>query len=321
MTRALIRQANQDAIRDAASIIQRGGLVGMPTETVYGLGADATNGEAVARIFQAKGRPQFNPLIVHVADIAAVEALAVLSPAAQALALAQWPGPLTLVLRAQPGSLIADLTTAGLATIAIRVPAHPIAQALLRACARPIAAPSANRSGHVSATTAAHVADDLGDAVDLILDDGSSPHGLESTILDLSREAPILLRAGALPRAHLEAALGRPLIDPAQASDARPVSPGRLVSHYAPTARIRLHARDVRPGEALLAFGPELPATTGPRVNLSATGDLVEAAARLFAALRTLDASGATTIAVMPIPVVGLGEAINDRLARAAAPR
>jgi L-threonylcarbamoyladenylate synthase len=321
MPRDLIRAPDADAIQVAAAIIRRGGLVAVPTETVYGLGADATQDHAVARIFQTKGRPRFNPLIVHVPDLATAAHYAEMSPLALHLARAFWPGPLTLVLHSRPGTAIADLVTAGLDTVAIRVPAHRVAQALLRACERPIAAPSANRSGHVSATTAAHVASDLGDGVDLILDDGPSPRGLESTIIDLGGEAPILLRAGAVPRAELEAALDRPLLEPVHAHDERPVAPGRLASHYAPAAQLRLNAVDVRPGEAVLAFGPVPLRTSGALVNLSATGDLVEAAARLFAALRTLDDSGAAHIAAMPIPDHGLGEAINDRLARAAAPR
>jgi len=317
-----VRPADMAAIEEAGQLIRAGALVAFPTETVYGLGADATNGRAVAAIFEAKGRPRFNPLIVHVPNLAGAEKIAVLSKAARRLADAFWPGPLTLVLERRADAGISDLVSAGLDTLAVRVPAHPVAQALLAAADRPLAAPSANRSGRVSPTRAAHVADDLTDRVAMILDGGATAHGLESTVLDASHaDAVILLRPGAVPREAIEAVLGQPLADGPSSDDAHPTSPGQLASHYAPNAALRLNAREVRPGEALLAFGDDAPPTTGPSVNLSASGDLVEAAAGLFAALRDLDRTGAATIAVMPIPEHGLGEAINDRLRRAAAPR
>ena len=317
----ILPAADPAAIADAAEALRAGELVGMPTETVYGLAADATNAPAVARIYEAKGRPRFNPLIVHVATLDAACAIASFSPDAERLASAFWPGPLTLVLPLAASSQVAELVTAGLPAVAIRMPAHPAAQALLAAVGRPLAAPSANRSGHVSATTAAHVAADLGDRVSLILDAGPAALGLESTIVGLAGETPTLLRPGAIARDRIEAVLGRALAD-AAGDDAAPQAPGMLRSHYAPSARVRLSATDIRPGEALLAFG-RLPASARNAVaivNLSETGDLVEAAANLFAALRALDGK-AKTIAVMPIPETGLGEAINDRLRRAAAPR
>jgi len=317
----ILPAADPAAIADAAEALRAGELVGMPTETVYGLAADATNARAVARIYEAKGRPRFNPLIVHVATLDAACAIASVSPDAERLASAFWPGPLTLVLPLAASSQVAELVTAGLPAVAIRMPAHPAAQALLAAVGRPLAAPSANRSGHVSATTAAHVAADLGDRVSLILDAGPASLGLESTIVGLAGETPTLLRPGAIARDRIEAVFGRSLAD-AAGDDAAPQAPGMLRSHYAPSARVRLSATDIRPGEALLAFG-RLPASARNAVaivNLSETGDLVEAAANLFAALRALDGK-AKTIAVMPIPETGLGEAINDRLRRAAAPR
>lgn len=309
-------------IRSAAAALDRGELVGMPTETVYGLAADATNPDAVAAIFAAKGRPRFNPLIVHVSSVVAAERLATLSPDAIRLAEAFWPGPLTLIVRRHAVSTIADLVTAGLDTIALRAPDHPVAQALLGAFSGPIAAPSANLSGHVSATTAAHVAADLGDKVACILDAGPTALGLESTIVDLSGDAPALLRPGAIARDRIEAELGRRLaLADRDGSPAR--APGMLASHYAPTAKLRLDAAAVFAGEALLAFGEPLPdgANRAAAVcNLSPSGDLTEAARNFFAALRVLDGKAAT-IAVMAIPESGLGEAINDRLRRAAAAR
>jgi L-threonylcarbamoyladenylate synthase len=309
--------ATPGAIAEAAAALRRGALVAFPTETVYGLGADATNGLAIAALYAAKGRPSFNPLIVHVAEMQAAVPLAHVTPFAEQLAAAFWPGPLTLVLAKRPGCPVAELATAGLDTIALRVPAHPVAQALLRAAGLPIAAPSANRSGHVSPTTAAHVEADLGDRAAMILDGGPTPLGLESTVVDATGTEPVVLRLGAVTRENLARALGRPIAlatgDPSQ-----PASPGMLARHYAPRTSLRLDARDVRPGEALLAFGPAPPHHAGAMVNLSPAGDLMEAAANLFAALRTLDAAGAETIAAMPIPEQGLGEAINDRLRRAA---
>jgi L-threonylcarbamoyladenylate synthase len=313
-------EASESAIREAARLLREGRLVAFPTETVYGLGADATNGRAVAAIFEAKGRPRFNPLIVHVASLAAAEELAEMPTAAQRLATEFWPGPLTLVLKRHEKSPLSELVSAGLDTVAIRVPDHPIARALLAAVGVPLAAPSANRSGRVSATQARHVAADLGDKVAMILDGGPTAHGIESTVLDATGERIALLRPGAVPADVIEAVIGEKLVR--RASDAaRPASPGQIESHYAPNAHLRLEARNVNEGEALLAFGQGAPLTNGPSINLSPSGDLIEAAANLFAALRVLDASGVAVIAVMPIPDEGLGEAINDRLRRAAAPR
>ena len=326
--------AGRDATAAAARVLADGGLVAFPTETVYGLGADATNPQAVARLYAAKGRPAFNPLIAHVADAAAARRLGRFEDAAERLA-ALWPGPLTLVLPKALDCAVADLATAGLDSIAVRVPGHAVAHAILAAFGGPIVAPSANRSGHVSPTTAAHVLADLDGAVDLIVDGGAAPVGLESTIVACLGAQPVLLRPGAIPRERIARVLGASLsapIEPTpsiatgeapQASHALQ-APGQLASHYAPKAQLRLDADAVRPGEALLAFGPDLPAGADRAVrilNLSLNGDLVEAAAHLFSHLRALDAAGAATVAVMPVPQTGLGEAINDRLARAAAPR
>lgn len=312
-------------IAAAAEALRLGEVVAFPTETVYGLGADATNSRAVARVFEAKGRPRFNPLIAHVADLASAERIAYFPPHAHKLAEAFWPGPLTLVLRRRPTGKISDFVTVGLETVAVRVPAHPVASALLAAAAIPIAAPSANRSGHVSPTLASHVYDDLGDLPAFILDGGPTAHGLESTILDASEPDVVQLRAGALDLEAIERVLGTRIRRAAEAVDPatgeRPIAPGQLASHYAPGAPLRLDATDLRPGEALLALGPDVPRHAGPTINLSPTGDLVEAGANLFAALRALDAAHPTAIAVMPIPDTGIGEAINDRLRRGAAPR
>lgn len=306
-------------IEEAARIIRAGGLVAMPTETVYGLAANATDGEAVARIFEAKGRPRFNPLIVHVADWAEAEWLGEFSGEARRLADAFWPGPLTLVVPRRADAGLSDLVSAGLPTLALRMPRHDAARALIRAAGVPVAAPSANPSGRVSPTTAAHVAADLGDRVHMILDGGPATEGLESTVIALSGGQAAMLRAGAVPREAIEAVLGRPLASADAAAD-RPLAPGMLASHYAPRARLRLDARTPQPGEAYLAFG-HAPDHDGPLLNLSATGNLREAAANLFAHLRALDAAAPHIIAVAPIPEDGLGEAINDRLRRAAAPR
>jgi L-threonylcarbamoyladenylate synthase len=320
-----LREATPEAIEAAAAQLRAGRLVAFPTETVYGLGADATDARAVAAVFEAKGRPRFNPLIVHVPDIGAGARLGRLNSNAMRLASAFWPGALTLVLRKQPACPVAELATAGLDTVAVRVPAHPVAQALLAAAGVPIAAPSANRSGHVSPTTAAHVAADLGDRVAMILDGGPTPVGLESTVVDVTGDAPVVLRLGAVAREDIARVLGRPVALAGCASaalagcaSATPASPGMLARHYAPATRLRLDAREVGTGEALLAFGNAVPVHSGPMLNLSPSGDLVEAAAKLFAALRALDSLGAPAIAVMPIPDRGLGEAINDRLRRAA---
>ncbi len=310
--------ATEDTIAKAARALRAGELVAFPTETVYGLGADARNGEVVARIFEIKGRPRFNPLIVHVANFATAERYGQMTPLARQLAAAFWPGALTLVLNKTADANLSDLVSAGLSTVALRVPAHPVAQKLLSLAGLPVAAPSANRSGHVSPTTAQHVEEDLGEAV-LILDGGAAPGGLESTVIDARGDTPVLLRPGGVARADIERVAG--VAVEAAPSEGAPLSPGQMESHYAPRARLRLDASDVQPGEALLAFGPQAPMGAVAAVNLSPKGSLREAAANLFGALRDLDASGAGTIAVMPIPDTGLGEAINDRLRRAAAPR
>jgi L-threonylcarbamoyladenylate synthase len=312
-----VTKATPEAIAEAAAALRRGELVAFPTETVYGLGADATNARAVAAIFEAKGRPRFNPVISHVVDAAAARRLGKLTADGRRLADAFWPGPLTLVLEKQPDCPVADLATAGLATVAVRVPVHPIAQRLLAEAGVPVAAPSANRSGHVSPTTAEHVASDLADRVAMILDGGPTSVGLESTVVDVTGMAPVVLRLGGVSREAIATVIGAP-VEVATGDADKPASPGMLARHYAPATRLRLNAREVRDGEALLAFGPRIPAHAGPVVNLSASGDLAEAAANLFAALRTLDAAGAAAIAAMPIPEDGLGEAINDRLRRAA---
>jgi L-threonylcarbamoyladenylate synthase len=310
-----VLKAAADAIGAAARSLAAGGLVAFPTETVYGLGADATDGEAVARLYAAKGRPRFNPLISHVTDLAAAERLAVFNTSARRLADAFWPGPLTVVLPKAPGCGVSDLALAGLDTIAIRVPHHPVARDLLAAFGKPVVAPSANRSGHVSPTDATHVLADLRGRIDLIVDGGPCAVGVESTIVSLAA-APTLLRPGGLPREDIERVLGSKLTD-APASET-PQAPGMLASHYAPRAQVRLDAEAAQAGEVLLGFGPNAPAGT---LNLSARGDLVEAAANLFSHLRALDRDGARAIAVMKVPRHGLGEAINDRLRRAAAPR
>jgi L-threonylcarbamoyladenylate synthase len=308
------------SIDEAARLIREGELVAFPTETVYGLGGDATNERAVAKIFEAKGRPQFNPLISHVLDAGEARRLVQWNDVADRLAARFWPGPLTLVLPRAKNSPIALLATAGLDTAAIRAPAHPMAQALIRAAGRPIAAPSANRSGAVSPTRAEHVAESLGDRVKLILDGGPCEVGLESTVLDLTTATPTLLRPGGATRETIEAVVGPvALSDAIPSGDAARKSPGQLDSHYAPARPVRLNATSVAGDEALLAFGPRPPAGARQMLNLSPDGDLTEAAANLFAHLRALDRPANTRIAVMPIPQTGLGLAINDRLRRAAA--
>ncbi len=309
--------ANTDGIADAAARLRNGQLVAFPTETVYGLGADARNGEAVAAIFEAKGRPRFNPLIIHVPDVAGVAQIADIPDDARPL-LAFWPGPLTLVLPQRADANLSDLVTAGLDTVAVRIPAHPLAQSLLRAFDGPVAAPSANPSGTVSPTTAAHVLDGLDGKIAAILDGGPCDVGLESTIVGFLPK-PTLLRKGGIPRAALEAALQQTLATPV-AGDI--TAPGQLSSHYAPTVSLRLNAR-APDGDAWLGFGPDK--FDVPSRNLSPSEDLREAAANLFAHLRQLDQiaidNGLSQIAVAKIPDFGLGEAINDRLRRAAAPR
>jgi L-threonylcarbamoyladenylate synthase len=320
-------EATGTAVERAARTLSAGGLVAFPTETVYGLGADATNGAAVARLYDAKGRPSFNPLIAHVRDTAAARRLARFDQAAERLAAAFWPGPLTLVLPKLADCPVAELATAGLETIAVRVPDHPVARAILLAFGRPVVAPSANRSGHVSPTTAQHVLADLRGRIELIVDGGPTPMGLESTIVACLGE-PMLLRPGALPRAEIEGIVAlveaHPAAAPSSDDEEALLAPGQLASHYAPRARLRLDAERLNVGEALLAFGPA-PAEGAERavlaLNLSRDSDLIEAAANLFSHLRALDGCGAATIAVMPVPHEGLGEAINDRLQRAAAPR
>jgi L-threonylcarbamoyladenylate synthase len=305
--------ATPDGIAEAARLLRAGGLVAFPTETVYGLGALARDDAAVAGIFAAKGRPAHNPLIVHCADAAAARGIASFGPDAAMLAAAFWPGPLTLVLpRTDP--LLSPRVTAGLAAVALRVPQHPLAQALLAAVGAPLAAPSANPSGRVSPTTAAHVLDGLEGRIDAVLDGGPCPVGVESTILGLLPQ-PVLLRPGGLPVEEIERRLGRPV---ARRDEAEAISaPGQLASHYAPQARLRLDAATATAGEVHVGFG-----TPGP-LTLSASGDLAEAAARLFAVLRAADAAAGPggAIAVAPVPDTGLGRAVNDRLRRAAAPR
>jgi len=306
-----------DALARAAALIAAGEPVGVPTETVYGLAADATSGEAVARIYAAKGRPSFNPLIVHVPDVGAARALVHLDAGAERLAATFWPGPLTMVLPALPGTPVADLARAGLPTIAVRAPAHRAMRALLAACGRPLAAPSANASGTISPTTAAHVAASLPGCVPLVLDDGPCAVGIESTIVGVAADGVRLLRPGPIGIAEAAAAAGLPIADSGGDGDGGGIeAPGQLASHYAPAGLVRLNAVEALPGEWLIGFG----AVIG-HDSLSRRGDLVEAAANLFAALHRADASGRAAIAVAPVPQEGLGAAINDRLARAAAPR
>jgi L-threonylcarbamoyladenylate synthase len=320
-----ILPAGEAAVAAAARCLAAGGLVAFPTETVYGLGADASNAGAIARLYQAKGRPAFNPLIAHVGDIEAGMRIARFDARAIALARAFWPGALTLVLPKTKDCAVADLATAGLDTIAIRVPAHPVAREILRAFGGPVVAPSANLSGHVSPTTAAHVLSDLAGRIDLIIDGGAVEIGVESTIVGCFDE-PMLLRPGGVPRGEIERVLGRRLLQPPEDpdNDDQPLAPGMLASHYAPRTPVRLNAASVAADEALLAFGsaavPGVDAATIV-MNLSPRGDLAEAAANLFGYLRALDARGARAIAVVPVPPHGLGEAINDRLRRAAVVR
>lgn len=307
-------------IARAGELLRAGALVAFPTETVYGLGGDATDDRAVAAIFAAKGRPQFNPLIAHVADVATAQTWARFDDRALELAHQFWPGPLTLVLPRPADSPLSLLVSAGLDSVAIRVPGHPVAQALLRAAGRPIAAPSANRSGAVSPTTPYHVLESLGDRVDAVVAGGKCAVGVESTVIDLTGPEPVLLRPGAVLPDEMERLIGP--IRLSQGDPTAPKSPGQLESHYAPNAAVRLNASSAESDEAFLTFGPDRFVFGGAsRLNLSPQGDLNEAAANLFSHLRQLDQSGAARIAVMPIPDEGLGVAINDRLRRAAAPR
>lgn len=304
---------NQADLGDAAAILRRGGLVAFPTETVYGLGADARDDFAVAKIYEAKGRPSFNPLIVHLADLESARRYVVFNDVAERLADAFWPGALTLVLPLRADAGISRLVTAGLDTLAVRVPDHPVGQGLLAAFDGPIAAPSANPSGRISPTTAQHVLDGLLGRIDAVIDGGACGVGVESTIVACDA-TPRILRAGGLPAEALEVCIGHAL--PVQADPALPQSPGQLESHYAPAGTVRLNVTAPRPEETLLGFG----AVEAP-LNLSPAGDLTEAASRLFACLHQLDEMGVSQIAVSPIPAHGLGVAINDRLRRAAAPR
>lgn len=310
-TRIFAPDAN--GLADAASVLAEGGLVAFPTETVYGLGVDARNSDAVARLYAAKGRPSFNPLIVHVASLDAAADFVEFDDMARDLAQAFWPGALTLVLPLRADAGISPLVTAGLETLAIRVPDHVVAGSLMDAFAAPVAAPSANPSGQVSPTRAAHVLEHMTGRVDGIVDGGACSVGLESTIIATQPE-PTLLRAGGIPAEAIEAALGQSLARAGES--AAPTSPGQLASHYAPKGSVRLNAERAERGEVLLGFG-----AVEADVHLSPSGDLVEAAARLFDALHQLNEMGAERIAVSPVPDHGLGRAINDRLRRAAAPR
>jgi L-threonylcarbamoyladenylate synthase len=316
-----VAPATAETIAAAAACLRAGGLVAMPTETVYGLAADATSDAAVAGIYAAKGRPTFNPLIAHVLDVAAARREGAFSHQAEKLAEAFWPGPLTLVAPAATNCRVSLLARAGLDTLAIRVPAHETARALIEAAGMPLVAPSANRSGRVSPTTAQHVLADLKGRIDWILDGGPSRHGLESTIVSCLAPGPTLLRPGAIAREAIEGVLQAPLAV-GNESDRAPNAPGQLESHYAPRARLRLEAADVESDEAALDFAGALVANAAvARLDLSPSGDLVEAASNLFAYLRALDETGAPRIAAAPVPHRGLGVAINDRLKRAAAPR
>lgn len=315
MTAAPIVSGEAAGVEQALAALKRGAAVGIPTETVYGLAADASNPVAVAGIYAIKGRPSFNPLIAHVANLDMARGEGLFDARCEALAAAFWPGPLTLVVPAAPNGHTCELARAGLKTIALRVPAHPLARELIARMGGPLAAPSANPSGRLSPTSASEVARELGAELALVLDGGRCQAGIESTIVAvLPDSAPTLLRPGATAREHIEAIAG-PLSAPANTDI---TAPGQLRSHYAPRARVRLNATAAQPDEVLLGFGPEAPQEAR---NLSPTGNLTEAAASLYQLLRELDRSGTPGIAVMPIPAVGLGEAINDRLRRAAAPR
>ena len=308
------------AVEQAIALLMAGAVVAIPTETVYGLAADATNGDAVLRIFEAKGRPRFNPLIAHVSSMEMADKLADFDPLSRALADKFWPGPLTMVLPLAKNSPLHPLVTAGLDTVALRSP-RGFGGELIAALGRPLAAPSANSSGRVSGTSAKAVADDLGDRIPLVVDGGPTPVGVESTIIKVEDAQVLLLRPGGLPAEDIEAVIDRPLV---RKHGGQIIAPGMLASHYAPDAQVRLNATSVLPEEALLAFGPHRAdgaTRAAGMLNLSESGDLREASRNLFAYLQKLDRIGAKAIAVEPIPMMGLGEAINDRLARAAAPR
>jgi L-threonylcarbamoyladenylate synthase len=316
-----VASATPENISAAAACLRGGGLVAMPTETVYGLAGLATSDAAVAAIYAAKGRPAFNPLIAHFADAASAGREAQFNASAQKLAGVFWPGALTIVAPVAAGCRVSLLARAGLDTVALRVPAHAVARALIQATGAPLVAPSANRSGGVSATRAEHVAADLKGQVDWILDDGPSPLGLESTIVACIGETVRLLRPGAISGEALEAVLGSAVVAQPMIDAGAPIAPGGLHSHYAPRAKLRLEAKHLSEDEAALDFGGRLAGGGAERLDLSPSGDLTEAAANLFAHLRALDATGVAQIAVAPIPEGGLGAAINDRLRRAAAPR
>lgn len=322
MRHVVLTENNQDAaIADAVETLRQGELVAIPTETVYGLAADAANGKAVAKIFEAKGRPRFNPLICHVTGLAMAQRYGDLDQRAMALAEGFWPGPLSLVVPLRAGAQVHPLATANLSTIALRAP-RGLARDIIARLDRAVAAPSANRSGRISPTRADHVVDQLSGLVSLILDAGPCEVGLESTIVSLVGERPRLLRPGGIPARQIEELIGQSL---ERATSGDPiVAPGMLASHYAPRLPLRLNVSSIRPGEAVLSFGEaEIAGAAGAVAerNLSPGGNLVEAAANLFAFLSELDRSSASAIAVSPIPTQGLGEAINDRLARAATPR
>jgi L-threonylcarbamoyladenylate synthase len=304
----------------AAGLLEDGALVAFPTETVYGLGADASNDAAVARLFEAKGRPSFNPLIIHVASVAAAAEHGAFNATAEKLAEAFWPGPLTLVVARRAKSAISPLATAGLDSVGLRLPAHPMAQRLLALVGRPIAAPSANPSGRLSPTLPEHVVATLGSRIAAVLDGGPTAIGVESTIVSCLGDGPALHRPGGVPREAIEAVLGHRLPD-ARADADRPTSPGQLASHYAPRASLRLNATAARPDEVFVTFGASVGAHQVGMVALSESGDLIEAAANLFRILHQLDRRNVARIAIMPIPETGLGLAINDRLRRAAASR
>ncbi len=327
MTRIL--PATDQSLTDAAQLILDGELVAFPTETVYGLGANALDGQAVAKIFAAKGRPSFNPIISHGANVAMLEEHAIFDERALALADKFWPGPLTMILPRRENSMISELVTAGLPTIAVRIPAHPTALQLIEKAGVPIAAPSANKSGQLSPTSPHHVSDSLGEAVQFILAGGNAKFGLESTVLDLSGDHPVILRPGAITAEDIEEVLGKKISYEFDVKQHAPKSPGQLLKHYAPNIPIRLKAVDVEEGEALLAFGSvkfmglknggfakDMPKDSFR--NLSEKGDLLEAAANLFAYLKQLDRSDHKRIAVMDVPDKDIGIAINDRLRRAA---
>ena len=315
--------ADAAGIARAGALLRAGRLVALPTETVYGLGADALDPSAIATLYGAKERPRFNPLIAHLPDADAALREGRFDAAARRLAEAFWPGPLTLVVPLAPGSRIADLARAGLPSVALRVPSHPLARALLAEAGRPVVAPSANRSGRISPTSADHVLADLDGRIDAVLDGGATEIGIESTIVACLDDRVRLLRPGGVPRDAIEAVLGIPLAGAGPGAPDAPLAPGLLASHYAPRAAVRLDARDIRPGEAALLFGGSLPGLddAASALDLSPGADLAEAAANLFAFLRRLDAGGAPTIAVAPIPNRGLGEGIRDRLERAAVER